>query len=702
MKINKRCLSPAVMAGLLLFLAPVSSHAYRCYYSDVIRESSGGPMAGAKVSVYLARTTTPARVYTTLTGTTAVDYVTSAADGTFEFYVSRFDYDSDQTFKLVISKTGGVTNIQDYIALDRAVPGVYNISENTTVSGNLRIPRGVVYNIAAAKTLAINGAFEAGPYQVFSGNGAVVFKTVQFRDMPTPKRLPQWFGAKGDGVTDDTAAFIALLKSSESIYIPNGTYIVKDSLPKARYVLGEDKWQTVIFFKPAVDGKILFDCSPEDIKTGLYWQATIKNLTIAGGGTVNKTAIRFWHVRGGAIDDVHVHFGPGWGDTSPDSVALNIMGCDESFVMNSTFRAARCILAENQPTSNRNNLDHITFMNMDLYGVSTHPLVEFQIPVSQVFFTGMQVWVGGSSGFYMAGVDFSNLTLENIRWEGGGQTHNQPTVYLVGSSGPPKYPSNYNVTIRNSRFGMYKSYDAIYIRNTQFVLLQDVSGSIGVLPDKVEISTYVVDGTDEVLKWSCEPVKRIWPSLYNVDGSCIQVVVINGNTSIGNVDPNIGDDLKLVFSIGGAAGNSGIAYTRFYTSTAVINGGVHGKPYVGLMDSLYWTYRGTVANGSLTKITSEVIGAIKHARIEVTVVDKTDLSINGSAVYNVIRNGTGADIVQIVSKLENGMVFDAKNSNEDKHFGIFTNPSHIYFKNRYGADADVYIRVFYYPTTPRP
>ena len=578
-----------------------------------------------------------------------------------------------------------------------------SITNDATIPGNVAVSvlRGGSFSIAAGKTLAVNGPLEAGLYQVFSGSGAVVFATVQFRNMPVSKRVPHWFGAKGDGATDDTAAFTALMKSSSTIYIPNGTYIVKDSLPKAKYVLGEDEWQTVIFFKPDVDGKILFDCSPDTI-TGdaFYWQATIKNLTIAGGGTVNKTAIRFWHVRGGAIDYVHVHFGPGWGDTSTNSVALNIMGCDESFVMNTTLRAARCILAENQPTSKRNNLDHITFMNMDLYG-TTHPLVEFQIPISQVFFTGMQVWVGGSSGFYMSGVDFSSLTLENIRWEGGGQPHNQPTVYIVGKDGPPKYPSNYNVTIRNSRFGIYKSHDAIHIRNTQFVLLQDVSGSVGVLPDDVEISTYADDGTDEVLKWSCEPAKRIWPALYNIDGSCIYVTVINGITSIGTLDPKIGKDLKLVFSIGGSAGNSGIAYTRFYTSTAVMDGGVYGKPYVGLMDSLYWTYRGSVTNGSLTRITSEAISAIKYARIEITVVDKTDLSINGSAVYDVIRNGVSADNVQIVSKLENGVVFDTKNSNADKHVGIFTNASRIYLKSHYGADADVYIRVFYYPVTPR-
>ncbi|MDD5705449.1 MAG: glycosyl hydrolase family 28-related protein [Kiritimatiellae bacterium] len=582
------------------------------------------------------------------------------------------------------------------------------VSSTLAITNSLTIPETVAVSVqrdgsfalAAGTTLTINGPFDAGFYRVFSGSGTVVFKSVQVGSIPSAKRVPQWFGAKGDGVTDDTAAFTALMKASASIYIPNGIYVVRDSLPKARYVLGEDQWQTVLSFQPAVDGEILFDCSPDELKTSLYWQATIKNLSIIGSGKVNKTAMRLWHVRGGAIESVHVHFGPGWGDNSPDSVALNIMGCDESFIMNSTFRAGRCILAENQPASGRNNLDHITFMNMDLYGISTHPLVELQIPVSQVFFTGMQVWVGGSSGFYMDGVDFSNLTLENIRWEGGGQKHDRPGIWIVGKQGPPNYPSGYNVTIRNSRIGMFRTNDAIHIRNTQFVLLQDVSGSIGELPDKVEISTYAHDGADQTLKWSCEPAQRIWPALYNVDGSCMQVVAINANSSIGSVEPKIGPDLKLVFSIGGSAGNSGVAYTKFYTSTRVMNNGVCGKPYVGLMDSLYWTYRGNVTNDVPIRLTAEDIRNIRHARIEVTVMDKTNLSVNGSAVYNLFRNGKDADLVQLIEKHESGVVFDAKDP-EPKHVGIFTSPSNVFMRSRYGVEAEVYVRVFYYPMEPK-
>lgn len=52
-----------------------------------------------------------------------------------------------------------------------------------------------------------------------------------------PKRIdgtkyvtPQMFGAKGDGVTDDTEAFRTALATSNNVYVPNGSYLITDTL----------------------------------------------------------------------------------------------------------------------------------------------------------------------------------------------------------------------------------------------------------------------------------------------------------------------------------------------------------------------------------------------------------------------------------------------------------------------------------------
>ena len=493
----------------------------------------------------------------------------------------------------------------------------------------------------------------------------------------------KWFGATGNGRVDDTDAFERLIRSQagptgQGIYLPHGEYLVTRSLPRVQAVTGEDQFQTRIYFRPQKDGEVLFDCSPDELMAGaLSWQPTLRNLTILGSGTINKTGIRFWHVRNGVIDHVRVHFGPGAGDNSKHSVALSLAGTDESTISDSLFFAARPIVVEKKLQSPRDFIDHVTFTNMVLYGISTHPLVEVQIPMTNVLFTGRQVWVGGSSGFYMdsaTGINFDHLTLENIRWEGGNQIQSAETIRIRGAAFPNGSPGGGNLTIRNSRFGIYKSFDGIFVRNVRFVLLEDINGSIGVLPDK----------------------GQPWPGLYNVDGSCMHVTVINGNAQIGDIAPKIGRDLRSVFSVGSQLGNFTVPYTAFYVTSEQCIGAPCGHPYVGLMDTRDWTFRGIVASKSIVPVTAELITKIKYARIDVTVMDNAKpLEVNGTATYDVILQGTGSSI-QIIAKKENGIEFGIGTLSAGT-VGFLTDSSAIRFQSEYGRPLDVYIKASYYP-----
>jgi hypothetical protein len=100
--------------------------------------------------------------------------------------------------------------------------GNWPIAANLTVPANLtlKLTHGAVLTIATGQTLTINGSLEAGRYQIFSGTG-----TGKVSGLKTV--YPEWFGAVGDGSTDDTLALNLTATACVSggvIYLAPATY----------------------------------------------------------------------------------------------------------------------------------------------------------------------------------------------------------------------------------------------------------------------------------------------------------------------------------------------------------------------------------------------------------------------------------------------------------------------------------------------
>jgi predicted GH43/DUF377 family glycosyl hydrolase len=70
------------------------------------------------------------------------------------------------------------------------------VSADLTIPNNISlfVANGGLINVSAGKYLAINGAFIAGEYQVFNGDGSVTFAYDSIRDYS-----PKWFGKSSDG-----------------------------------------------------------------------------------------------------------------------------------------------------------------------------------------------------------------------------------------------------------------------------------------------------------------------------------------------------------------------------------------------------------------------------------------------------------------------------------------------------------------------
>ena len=147
-------------------------------------DTSGNPIPSAKVYIYLAGTTTPAKVYSSLTGTTSASYRLTAADGTFFFYLDRFDYGTSQKFDFSVVKEGFYSTKRANVNVDSPVMGSYPITANKDITNYLYVPKGVTYAVAAGCTLS--GLIDAGPYQIKTGDGILASSL-----LPNDR---QWYG----------------------------------------------------------------------------------------------------------------------------------------------------------------------------------------------------------------------------------------------------------------------------------------------------------------------------------------------------------------------------------------------------------------------------------------------------------------------------------------------------------------------------
>lgn len=116
----------------------------------------------------------------------------------------------------------------------------------------------------------------------------------------TPETVtPQMFGAKGDGVTDDTAAFNAIVeyfkgKKNGSVFIPKGEYVIRNEINLTNIsLIGEGQQQSIIVFSS--------DATTAGFKirqTALHQRSacvTVSNLSIVYDGAGEFSAL---HVDG--------------------------------------------------------------------------------------------------------------------------------------------------------------------------------------------------------------------------------------------------------------------------------------------------------------------------------------------------------------------------------------------------------------------
>lgn len=123
-----------------------------------------------------------------------------------------------------------------------------SVQASLTVPANvyLRFAEGGLLIIKQGTTVTINGSLESGPHQIFRGMGLVNFAVGSIREV-----YPQWWGAKGDGKTDDTRAVqhsvnaIARAGGGDVVF-RKGTYLVIAVMLDSNVNIIGQGWDSII------------------------------------------------------------------------------------------------------------------------------------------------------------------------------------------------------------------------------------------------------------------------------------------------------------------------------------------------------------------------------------------------------------------------------------------------------------------------
>ena len=133
-------------------------------------------------------------------------YVTNA-DNTVAMWPDQTDATKKHSLAWWIAWLNGAA------ATIRIPRGTHAILSDITVPNNicLSFDKGGMFEVAATKTLTINGEIDAKGWQIFTGAGTIA-------GIPnTDKIYIEWFGAKGDGITDSTSAIQKACDWTETI-----------------------------------------------------------------------------------------------------------------------------------------------------------------------------------------------------------------------------------------------------------------------------------------------------------------------------------------------------------------------------------------------------------------------------------------------------------------------------------------------------
>jgi hypothetical protein len=141
--------------------------------------------------------------------------------------------------------------------------GIFKLSSDITFPANISVwfVDGAMLSPNSGKTVTIMGPIDAGIYQIFTGSGTISGSP------KVDKFYAQWFGAKGDGVADDTDSLQKAVNAAAGniLFIPAGRYMITSQINilRALTVTCNHKFTTIIMATQNQNGFVIGDGTTE-------------------------------------------------------------------------------------------------------------------------------------------------------------------------------------------------------------------------------------------------------------------------------------------------------------------------------------------------------------------------------------------------------------------------------------------------------
>jgi hypothetical protein len=158
---------------------------------QIDEKASRGLRSRTGLAIPELTTATPGGIFAWNSNGTAIEYLLTAP-AYVSTTVSAKSYGNDLSAAIAAIGSANVLLVVDS-------PITVNANAATHANTVIVVQKPGMLTVAAGKTLTINGGFSAGLHQIFNGTGLVVFVAGSVSEV-----LPQWWGAKGDGL-DATA-----------------------------------------------------------------------------------------------------------------------------------------------------------------------------------------------------------------------------------------------------------------------------------------------------------------------------------------------------------------------------------------------------------------------------------------------------------------------------------------------------------------